>query len=519
MRLPIANRQSLSNSGKKCESRDGSRSASWGGELGPPGEPMADQHANDPLLGTRFHDYRIEQQLARGGMGAVYLCRHVELPHVCKVLKVIATELIEEPDQSAPLSVRANAERARAFIFDRFEREAAAVSQLRHRYIAPIDGIGTVDGRRCILMPYLEGKALDQILLERGGHLTPHETLHIAAQIARALDHAHQRGIVHRDLKPGNVFVTPTEDDPLAIKVIDFGIAKQMHAQVSTSWRGPMGTLLFMAVEQFEHASEATALADVYSLAVMVYVMITGRYPWGEQESAFALYRRQLDEPPDPAPSMPVGWEEILFAALSPNPQQRPQSMRELVYPLALLLAASQSHKSGLEILGAVARRWAESSPLDETLRGTAATSGAWRAAMSGAWPATPSSAWPAAAPVSWPAGSLPAATPGAWPTAATSGSWPAATPGAWPTAATSGSWPSTSTSQPDPMEPTSTALSVAGGILVPAAWKLALLAVGIAVLVGIVVFAMIALVRARTPEPTIPPVPPTYMTTAPGSR
>src|SRR6185295_2873424 len=103
-----------------------------GGNLG---EPMADQHANDPLLGTMFHDYRIECVLAQGGMGAVYFCRHRELQHICKVLKVIAPALIEEPDPTASLPVRASAERSRAFLFDRFEREAAAVSQLHHRYI------------------------------------------------------------------------------------------------------------------------------------------------------------------------------------------------------------------------------------------------------------------------------------------------------------------------------------------------------------------------------------------------
>lgn len=109
---------------------------------------MADQHqhGNDPLVGRMFHDYRIEQRLAQGGMGAVYVCRHKELPHLRKVLKVIATELIETPDPSTSPSARANAERTRAFVFDRFEREAMAVSRLSHRYIVPIDGIGTVDG-------------------------------------------------------------------------------------------------------------------------------------------------------------------------------------------------------------------------------------------------------------------------------------------------------------------------------------------------------------------------------------
>jgi serine/threonine protein kinase len=450
---------------------------------------MADQHTNDPLLGTMFQDYVVERLLAQGGMGAVYLCRHVELRHLCKVLKVISTELIEEPDPSAAPLVRANAERARAFLLDRFEREAVAVSRLSHRYIAPIDGISTIGGRRCILMPFLEGSSLEQLLREREC-LTPHETLHIAAQIARALDYAHHRRIVHRDLKPANVFVVPSDDDLLAIKVIDFGIAKQMQGQTATAWRGPIGTLLFMAVEQFEHASDVTAAADVYSLAVMVYLMITGRYPWGEHHSAFALYRRQMYDVPDPAPMMPNGWEGLLVTALSPDPGQRPQSMREFVYPLAELLApdplasssiSSLSHKSGREILGAVARRWVESSPDDETLRGTAATSGAWRAATSGAWPAAASGSWPA--------------TPDFWP----AGSWPAA--GSREPIANSGAWPAAAMSHSSSEPPLATP-SVGSGL--PAIWKLVLLAALTAVLAGLAVVVAVALMG--TPEPGIVP-------------
>ena len=426
------------------------------------------QHGSDPLVGRMFHDYVIEARLAQGGMGAVYVCRHRELPNVRKVLKVIAPELIEEPDPSASSSARANAERTRTFVADRFEREAAAVSQLHHRYIVPIDGIGTVDGRRCILMPFLDGKSLEQLLQERGGCLTPHETLHVVVQIARALDYAHRRGIVHRDLKPGNIFVTPTEDDPLEIRVIDFGIARQMHAGASTMWRGPLGTLLFMAMEQFERPSEATPLSDVYSLAVVVYLMMTGRYPWGEHHSAFELYRRQRDDAPDPAPTLPPGWEDFVRSALSPDPQQRPRSMQEFVYPLAVALAG------GLEILRRVAPRWASSSPLDETLRGTAGT-GAWRAAVSvsGAFVAA-SGSWPAASSGTWPVGSWPGAASGSWPAAMASG----------PSSAT----PSATCSTP----------STDASTRSPVAWKLVLLATVAAVLAGLVVFVIVRALEGR---------------------
>jgi len=424
-----------------------------------------------------FHDYVIEQQIGQGGMGAVYVCRHRELQNIRKVLKVIATELMEAPDPSSSPSVRADAERARAFVFDRFEREAAAVSRLNHRYIVPIDGIGTVDGRRCILMPFLEGRSLEQVLQERGGCLTPHETLHVVVQIARALDYAHRRGIVHRDLKPANIFITPSEDDPWEIRVIDFGIAKQMHAVASTVWHSPLGTPLFMATEQFERASEATPLSDVYSLGVMVYLMVTGRHPWGNDHNAFELYRRQLSERPDPAPTMPPGWADTVFSAISPDPQQRPRSMQEFAYPLAAALAAAATppYENGLEILRGVAPRWASSSPNDETLRGTT-TTGAWRAAISGAWIAE--------------SGPWPAATSGTWPV----GSWPGAVSESRSAAASAPS----SAPAPPPSATSPTASPAASGTPMPAAWKLSLLATVAAALAAIVVFAIVRALEGR---------------------
>jgi serine/threonine-protein kinase len=431
---------------------------------------MADQHHHgsgiDPLVGRMFHDYVIEAEIGRGGMGAVYVCRHRELQNVRKVLKVIASELLEAPETSSSPSDHANAERARAFLCDRFEREAMAVSRLNHRYIVPIDAIGTVDGRRCILMPFLEGRSLEQVLQERGGCLAPHETLHVVVQIARALDYAHRRGIVHRDLKPANIFITPSDDDPWEVRVIDFGIAKQMHTGASTAWRGPLGTPLFMATEQFERAGEASPLSDVYSLGVMVYVMITGRYPWGDGHSAFELYRRQLSDQPDPAPTMPLGWEESVLSALSPDPQQRPRSMQEFVYPLAVALAG------GLEILRRVAPRWASFSPNDETLRGTA-TTGAWRAAVSGAFLAA-SGSWSAASSRDWPVGS-----------------WPGAASGSWPAEAASG--PSSATPSAT-FETSSTDASKR----LPVAWKLVLLATVAAILAGLVVYMLVRALKVR---------------------
>jgi len=320
---------------------------------------MTDGGGPDPLIGSFFNNYRIDELLAQGGMGAVYLVRDATLPNIRKVLKVILPEFANN-----------------AFIRERFLREAEAVSVLKHSNIVGIDAIGALpDGRLCMLIPFLEGKPLDQFIAEHGGRLAPHRVMHIIAHIARGLDHAHRQGIVHRDLKPGNVFVEPTEDDRYFCKVLDFGIAKQLNARAkrpSPTLAGPVGTPCYMAVEQYANAADVTAAADVFALAIMVWQMVTGCLPWGEQDPA-VLYQKQLHEPP----SRPVGnhlssaWETILRTAFSPDPRLRPQSMRQLVQALASALPAIEPlFPSGAEILRNVARNLlVHSAHDDETVR------------------------------------------------------------------------------------------------------------------------------------------------------
>lgn len=304
----------------------------------------------DPLIGVSFYDFVVERKLAQGGMGAVYLLRHERYP-IRKVLKVILAAYADRPD-----------------IRERFEREAYAVASLKHPNIAKIDSVGTINGQPCMLIPFLEGQPLDAYLAARDERLRPHEVLHIATQIARALHYAHGERIIHRDLKPGNVFVEPTDDDPQAIQVLDFGIAKQLKNQEpSFGTSGPLGTPEYMAVEQFEHPADVTPAADIWALAIMIWEMCTGRRPW-TAPNPFALYDKQLREPPEPpAPgTLSPAWELILRKALSPNPRMRPQSMPALIVPLAHALPANPpGEPSGVEVVRRHASKW-----LDEVAPG-----------------------------------------------------------------------------------------------------------------------------------------------------
>jgi serine/threonine-protein kinase len=310
------------------------------------------------MIGRTVLAFRIERQLAEGGMGAVYLARHVLLPRTLKVIKVLL------PAYAANEVLR-----------QRFHREAEAASRLKHESILGIDNFGALeDGQLFIMVPYLEGQPLDAYLRARGGRLPPHRALHLVVQLCDALDHAHALGIIHRDLKPGNVYVVATNANPYALKLLDFGIAKIVgsgEVGPKTSSGVAIGTPSYMAVEQYEHADEVTHLADVYSLAIVIWEMVTGRLPWQHPDHALLYYQQRtvIPERP-PADVMPPAWAEILLAALSVDPAERPGSARELAVALASALPAVGRVPSGAEILADLAPHFVrKAAPDAETVR------------------------------------------------------------------------------------------------------------------------------------------------------
>jgi eukaryotic-like serine/threonine-protein kinase len=312
---------------------------------------------SDPLMGKVVLSFRIEQKLAEGGMGAVYLARHEELLHTLKVIKVLRPDCAAEP-----------------VLRGRFRREAEAGSRLKHDKILGVDNFGTLeDGQLFMMVPFLEGESLDVFLHKRGGRLAPHYVLHLAVQICDALDHAHERGVIHRDLKPGNVFIVSTNDNPYVPKLLDFGIAKVIGAREfgpRTQSGVAVGTPGYMAVEQYACADEATPAADVYSLAVVIWELVTGRRPWKRTDCAL-LYLQQRTTLPErlPAGVMPETWVDVLLRAMSIDPRARP-SARELAVALASALPAVGRVPSGAEILAALAPHFVRGAAHDdETIR------------------------------------------------------------------------------------------------------------------------------------------------------
>jgi hypothetical protein len=219
-------------------------------------------------LAPRFPGLEIRSLVGRGGMGVVFRARHKALDRDV-ALKVL------------PASVAAD----RAFA-DRFQREARALAKLQHPNIVAVHDFGRTDegpdGLFWLVMEFVDGANIRQAM--KAGQIGPKEALAIVPQICDALQYAHEHGVVHRDIKPENVLLDKTG----RVKVADFGLAKLMdHAPADATLTGAgqvMGTPHYMAPEQWERPKDVDHRADIYSLGVVFYEMLTGELPIGRFE-------------------------------------------------------------------------------------------------------------------------------------------------------------------------------------------------------------------------------------------
>jgi serine/threonine-protein kinase len=264
--------------------------------------------------------YRLEREIGRGAMGTVWSAIHLTLDQRVAI-KIISSDY-------------ANSAEA----ISRFHTEAKAAAKLRSRHVVQVYDDGeTPEGLPYIVMEYLDGESLeDRIQRERDLPLA--EAVRITAHVGRALSRAHARGIVHRDLKPANIFVTKTDDDEMGwvAKVLDFGIAKlDDNRDKSTTKTGTvLGTPLFMSAEQVRGASTVDARADLYSLGMVFYNMVTGKYAYEGTSFGDLLVSICTDQLPrlaDSAPWASRALEEWFQKACAREPANRFQSADEMV--------------------------------------------------------------------------------------------------------------------------------------------------------------------------------------------
>jgi serine/threonine-protein kinase len=293
---------------------------------------IAGETPADPLIGRILDEkYRIEERLGVGGMGTVYRARHLLIDRAV-ALKVLNQRLIDD-------------EAART----RFQREAKAAGRLQHLNAVSVTDFGqTADGYVYIVMELLEGRTLREILA-REAPLETARSVSLMLQTAAAVGAAHEAGIIHRDLKPANILVTQSADVPAIVKVLDFGIAKLAAEQFDedepdtlTQVGAMLGTPRYMSPEQCS-GLELTPAADVYSLGVIFYEMLTGMVPFsGSSPLAIALkHANELPRHPrEIVASIPDDLERLVMYALEKEPSDRPANATE--FRSALLETAEQ---------------------------------------------------------------------------------------------------------------------------------------------------------------------------------
>jgi serine/threonine protein kinase len=263
------------------------------------------------ILGGR---YRLDRELARGGMATVWIAEDPLLSR-----RVAVKLLLPELAVDDALRVR-------------FRNEAIAAAKLTHPGIVATYDTGDDDGTAYIVMELVEGKTLRRLLDERG-RLPVHEAVDISSQVADALEHAHRQGLVHRDIKPANVLVQAEG----RAKVTDFGIAKAAGGDDLTRTGTVVGTARYLAPEQVNGHS-VDGRADVYALGLILYEMLAGRAPFGgDSDMATAVAR--LTNAPEPIraarPEVSRPLEDVLARSLARDPEYRYQSAQAFKDALA----------------------------------------------------------------------------------------------------------------------------------------------------------------------------------------
>ncbi len=280
--------------------------------------------------------YRLEEEIGRGSMGTVYRAVHVTLGQRVAI-KLISGEHLQSPEARK-----------------RFGVEAKAAAKLRSRHVVQVYDDGeTSEGNPYIVLEYLEGETLEQ-RLERDHDVPLADAVRIVSHVGRALARAHAQGIVHRDLKPANIFLVKSDDDEVGWigKVLDFGIAKLDQGEQGTTQAGTvLGTPLFMSPEQVRGASSVDHRADLYSLGMCLFHMLTGEYAYystNYSDILVGICTLPLPLLREKAPWVPETVEQWFQRACAKGPLERFQSADEMTEALQAASGgvALSKHKS-----------------------------------------------------------------------------------------------------------------------------------------------------------------------------
>lgn len=287
------------------------------------GTPLVAGRPDDPHIGQLLDGkYRIDAFISEGGMGSVYRATHVLLGKTVAI-KLIRQELVTSED-----------------VVRRFQREARAASNIDHPNIVTVYDLGqAADGTLYIAMAFVEGRSLRQEI-GREGPMPPLRTVQILRQVASALASAHRRQIIHRDLKSQNIMLGKDGDGRDLPTLVDFGIAKTFDEPATqlTSTGFAMGTPQYMSPEQAA-GKPVDHRADLYSLGVVLYEMLSGVVPFNDTSLASILVKQlnEVPEPPSrrrPDADIPPALEAVALRCLEKDPDKRFQSADEVIAAL-----------------------------------------------------------------------------------------------------------------------------------------------------------------------------------------
>src|SRR5262249_33987436 len=297
----------------------------------------------DPLVGSVLADrYRIERRLGEGGMGVVYLARHVILEKIV-ALKILHHEYARRRE-----------------LVDRFLHEAKAASPIRHEHVIDItDFGGTADKNVLFAMEYRDGHEL-AVELQRGGSgIVWPRAKSIVLQICSALQAAHEAGVIHRDLKPENVYLIGRYGNPDFVKVLDFGVAKFVDNDPDgrrlTKTGMVFGTPEYMSPEQAK-GDKPDPRVDVYACGCILFEMVTGDVPFRADSFMGVLTKHLLDQVPrltdrTKREDLPAGLQAVVDQALCKDRDERFGTMNELAVAIDTLdeIEGVSYHAPGVE--------------------------------------------------------------------------------------------------------------------------------------------------------------------------
>ncbi|MDD6272000.1 MAG: Stk1 family PASTA domain-containing Ser/Thr kinase [bacterium] len=274
------------------------------------------------VKGSKINDrYQIIKTLGEGGMANVYLAHDTILDRKVAV-KVLRGDL-------------ANDEK----FVRRFQREALSASSLSHPNIVEMYDVGEDDGQYYIVMEYVDGKTLKQVLKQRG-HLSITEVVDIMLQLTDGMAHAHDAYIIHRDIKPQNIMILSNG----MIKITDFGVATALNSTQLTQTNSVMGTVHYLPPEQAQ-GKGSTIRSDIYSMGIMMYELLTGLVPY-KGDNAVEIALKHLKEPLPSVrkanSSIPQSIENIIIKSTAKNPKNRYTDAREMHQDLMTALDESR---------------------------------------------------------------------------------------------------------------------------------------------------------------------------------